>query len=83
VNSFERSDERFLDGVLSILAGAEKAPRDGQEPSSVAADQFFERGFVAPLKPADQQDVVASAECSGCVGLECVDGHHLARLLFN
>ena len=48
----------LLNRVLRVLTAAEKAPGDGQQPPALAAHQFLERGLVATLEPADQQDVV-------------------------
>ncbi len=58
VNGFKGSDKGLLYCVLRVLAAAEKAARDRQQPTAVTADQFFECGLVASLQPADQGDVV-------------------------
>ena len=47
VDRFERFDERFLHGILSILVGAEKAPGDGKQAAAVGAHDLFEGG-VSP-----------------------------------
>jgi hypothetical protein len=82
VNGFEGSDEGFLNRVLRVLAAAEKASRDGQQPSSVTAHQLLECCLVAALKPADQLIVVTACAQCWCVNdVGRIDGHHVACLL--